>query len=162
LISLGQTQEGFTLLKLAVAEFRATGAVSTTPQLFTWLAEAYAGLGQTDEALKCLGEAARVIETTEERYAEAEYMHRLPGDMLNVKGDRFAAERNYRQDIAVAEGQSAKLLQLRASTSLARLWRDQGRRAEAHDLLHPVYNWFTEGFAAADLRDARALLDELA
>ena len=162
LISLGQTQEGFALLKLAVAEFRATGAVSTTPQLFNWLAEAYTVLGQPDEALKCLGEAARVIDTTEERYAEAEYAHRLPGDLMNAKGDRFAAERNYLQAIAVAEGQSAKLLQLRASTSLARLWREQGRRAEAHDLLDPVYNWFTEGFAAADLRDAKALLDELA
>ena len=89
-------------------------------------------------------------------------MHRIPGDLLNAKGDRFAAERNYLQAIAVAEGQSAKLLQLRASTSLARLWRDQGRRAEALDLLDPVYNWFTEGFAAADLKDAKALLDELA
>ena len=89
-------------------------------------------------------------------------MHRLPGDLLNAKGDRSAAERCYRQAIAVAEGQSAKLLQLRASTSLAQLWRDQGKRTEARDLLASIYDWFAEGFDAADLRDARALLDELA
>ena len=73
-----------------------------------------------------------------------------------------AAERHYRQAIAVAERQSAKLFQLRASISLARLWRDQGKRAEARDLLDPIYNWFTEGFDAPDLKDAKALLDELA
>ena len=70
-----------------------------------------------------------------------------------------AAERHYRQAIAVAERQSAKLFQLRASTSLARLWRDQGKRAEARDLLGPIYNWFTEGFDAPDLKDAKALLE---
>ncbi len=85
----------------------------------------------------------------------------MPGDLLNAAGDRSAAERHYRQAIAVAERQSAKLFQLRASTSLARLWRDQGKRAEARDLLRPIYNWFTEGFDAPDLKDAKALLDEL-
>ena len=86
----------------------------------------------------------------------------MPGDLLNAAGDQSGAERHYRQAIAVAERQSAKLFQLRASTSLARLWRDQGKRAEARDLLGPIYNWFTEGFDAPDLKDAKALLDELA
>jgi predicted ATPase len=72
------------------------------------------------------------------------------------------AERHFQQAIAVAERQSVKLLQLRASTSLARLWRDQGNRAEALDLLVPIHSWFTEGFDAQDLKDAEALLDELA
>ena len=86
----------------------------------------------------------------------------MPGDLLNAAGDQSGAEQHYRQAIAVAERQSAKLFQLRASTSLARLWRDQGKRAEARDLLGPIYNWFTEGFDAPDLKDAKALLDELA
>ena len=93
---------------------------------------------------------------------EAEFRYRVPGDLLKASGDQSGAERHYRQAIAVAERQSAKLFQLRASVSLARLWRDQGKRVEAHDLLGPIYNWFTEGFDAPDLKDAKALLDELA
>jgi predicted ATPase len=81
--------------------------------------------------------------------------------LLNAAGEKSAAERHYRQAIAVPERQSAKLFQLRASTSVARLWHDQGKRAEARDLLGPIYHWFTEGFDAPDLRDAKALLDEL-
>jgi predicted ATPase len=86
----------------------------------------------------------------------------VPGDLLNAAGDQSGAERHYRQAIAVAERQSAKLFQLRASASLARLWRDQGKRAEARDLLGPIYRWFTEGFDAPDLKEAKTLLDELA
>ena len=89
-------------------------------------------------------------------------MYRVPGDLLNAAGDQSGAEQHYRQAIAVAERQSAKLFQLRASVSLAQLWRDQGKRAEARDLLGPIYSSFTEGFDAADLKDAKALLDELA
>ena len=106
--------------------------------LLMWLAEAHAMLGQPVEGLNCLAEAAQIIETTEERVDEAE-LHRVRGDLLNATGDRSAAERNYRQALAVAERQSAKLLQLRASTSLARLWRDQGKIADAQALLAPVY-----------------------
>ena len=106
----------------------------STPMLLTWLAEAYAMLGQPAEELNCLAEAAQIVETTEERVGEAE-LHRVRGDLLNAAGDRSGAERHYRQAIAVAERQSAKLFQLRAATSLARLWRDQGKRAEARDLL---------------------------
>jgi predicted ATPase len=86
----------------------------------------------------------------------------VPDDLLNAAGDRSAAERSYRQAIAVAERQSTKLFQLRASTSVARLWRDQGKYTEARDLLDPIYHWFTEGFDAPDLKGAKALLDELA
>jgi predicted ATPase len=93
---------------------------------------------------------------------EAEVLYEVPGDLLNAAGDRSEAERHYRQAIAVAERQSAKLLQLRASTSLARLWHDQGRQAEAQDLLAPIYGWFTEGFDVPVLTEAKALLDELA
>jgi predicted ATPase len=132
------------------------------PAFFTWLAEAHALLGQPAEVRNCLAEAARIVEATDERFLEAELLHRVPGDLLNAAGDRSGAERHYRQAIEVAERQSAKLLQLKASTSLARLWRDQGKRAEARNLLGPIYDWFTEGFDTPDLKDAKALLDELA
>jgi tetratricopeptide (TPR) repeat protein len=161
LIALERAQEGVALLTKALADLRSTGAVASMPGLLTWLAEAYAPLGQHADARKCLAEAARIIETTDERFLEAELLHRVPGDLLNAAGDHSGAEQHYRQAIVVAERQSAKLLQLRASVSLARLWRDQGKRTEARDLLGPVYNWFTEGFDAPDLKDARALLDEL-
>jgi class 3 adenylate cyclase/tetratricopeptide (TPR) repeat protein len=162
LIALGQAQEGLELVTQGLAELRPTGSVIYTPQLFAWLAEANAMLGRHAEARNCLAEAARIVEATDERLFEAELLHRVPGDLLNAAGDRSAAERHYRQAIAVAERQGAKLFQLRASTSLARLWRDQGKWAEARDLLAPLYDWFTEGFDARDLTDAKALLDELA
>jgi len=157
----GRVQEGLALLTQGLAELRAIGAVVSTPAVLTWLAEAYAMLGQSVEEQNCLAEAARIIETTDERAYEAELLHRVPGDLLNATGDQSGAERHYRQAIAVAERQGAKLFQLRASTSLARLWRDQGRQAEARDLLGPIYGWFTEGFDAPDLTDAKALMDEL-
>ena len=125
------------------------------------LAEAYAQLGQLSEGLNSLAEAEQIIEITDERHYEAE-LHRRRGDLLNAAGDRPAAERSYRQAIAVAEQQRAKLLQLRASVHLARLWRDEGEHAEARELLAPIYDWFTEGFDTRDLKEARALLDELA
>jgi tetratricopeptide (TPR) repeat protein len=162
LIASGQAAEGFALLTQGLAEFRASGRVMHKTVLLTWLAEVYATRGQPVEAQNCLAEVAQIVETTEERLFEAELLHRVPGDLLSSVGDRAGAEQHYRQAIAVAERQSARLLQLRASTSLARLWRDQGKRVEARDLLGPIYNWFTEGFDAPDLKDAKALLDELA
>ena len=162
LLPLGQTREGLGLLTQGLAELRATGGVTNTPLLLTWLAEAYALRGQTADAQSRLAEAARFIEATGERVSEAELLHRMPGDLLNAGGDQSDAERHYRQAIAVAERQNAKLLQLKASTRVARLWRDQGKRSEARDLLGPIHSWFTEGFDAPDLKDAKALLDELA
>jgi predicted ATPase len=86
----------------------------------------------------------------------------LRGDLLNATGDPAAAQRSYWQALAVARRQSAKLFELRASTSLARLWRDQGKRTEARDLLAPIYGWFTEGFDTPVLKEAKVLLEELA
>jgi tetratricopeptide (TPR) repeat protein len=161
LTARGQAKEGLELLGQGLAELRSTGGAVNTPMLLAWLAEAYAMAGVGEER-NCLAEAARSVETTDERVSEAELLHRVRGDLLNVAGDRAAAEQHYRKAIAVAERQGAKLLQLRASISLARLWRDQGKRAKGRDLLAPIYNWFTEGFDASDLKDARTLLDELA
>jgi predicted ATPase len=124
------------------------------------LAWAYATLGQPVDGLNCLAEAAQIIETTDERQPEAE-LHLLRGDLLNATGDPSAAERSYRQALAIAKLQSAKLLELQASISLARLWCQQDRRGEARDLLAPIYGWFTEGFDTRYLKEAKALLDEL-
>jgi len=162
LIEIRQAQQGLALLAQGLADLRAIGDVVSMPMLFTWLAQAYAMLGQPAEAQNCLAEAARIVETTDQRGGEPELLHRVPGDLLNAAGDRAAAEQHYRHAIAVAERQSARLYQLRASTSLARLWRNQGKHADARDLLAPIYHWFTEGFDAPDLKDAKALLDDLA
>ena len=114
-------------------------------------------LGQPLEGLDYLAEAAEIIETKEERAFEAE-LHWSRGNLL---GDPSAAEEWYHQALAVAKRQSAKLWELLAAMNLARLWRDQGKPAEARDLLAPVYCWFTEGFNTPVLQEAKTLLDEL-
>ena len=124
------------------------------------LALAYARLGQPVDGLNCLAEAAQIIVATDHRQPEAS-LHSLRGVLLNATGDLSAAERSYHQAIAVAKLQSAKFLELRASTNLARLWCKQDKRAEARNLLAPIYGWFTEGFDAPILKEAKALLNEL-
>ena len=116
--------------------------------------------GQWQAALGHLAEARRLAEETKARWFEAETL-RLTGDVLLATGDRAGAEVGYRDATAIAQRQSAKLWELRAAMSLARLWRDQGKRTEACELLAPVYDWFTEGFDNADLSEAAALLSEL-
>jgi tetratricopeptide (TPR) repeat protein len=160
LIALGQGQEGLSLITRGIAGLRATGAVSGMPAALMGLALAYARIGQPVDGLNCLAEAAQIIETTGERLPEA-MLHLWRGDLLNATGDPSAAERSYHQAVAVAKLQSAKLLELRGSISLARLWCKQDRRGEARDLLAPIYGWFTEGFDARDLKEAKALLKEL-
>jgi class 3 adenylate cyclase/tetratricopeptide (TPR) repeat protein len=161
LAARGEIQEAFTLLTQALTQVRGIGNGNALPRLLVWLAQASAMLGRPAEAWDYLAEAAQMIEITDERVYEAELLYRVPGDLLNTAGDRSGAEQHYCQAIAVAERQGAKLFQLRASTSLARLWRNQGRGAEAHDLLGPIYGWFTEGFDAPVLKEAKTLLDEL-
>jgi predicted ATPase len=117
--------------------------------------------GQPERGLDRLAEAAKLVETTQERWAEAE-MHRLHGTLLLVVHDVAAAENSFQQALNIAQHQSAKLWELRAATSLAHLCLDQDKRAEARDLLAPIYGWFTEGFDTPVLQDAKALLDELA
>jgi predicted ATPase len=116
--------------------------------------------GQYRAALAHIAEARRLAEETQERWAEAE-MLRLSGNVMLATGDPAAAEASYREAIAIAQRQSAKLWELRAAVSLARLWRDHGKRTQAHELLAPVYGWFIEGFATPVLQ-AKAPLAELA
>jgi predicted ATPase len=116
--------------------------------------------GQIGEAGALLSQALQIVETTGERWFEAE-LRRRKGQLLLRQGDAEAAEELYHKALSIAREQEAKLWELRAAVSLVRLWGDQGRRAEARDLLAPIYGWFTEGFDTADLWEAKALLDEL-
>jgi predicted ATPase len=127
------------------------------------LAEALAGAGSPEEALEALADAAAQVEKSGERYCEAE-IHRLRGEFLLAQsGDNEAeAEQSLIRALDVARRQEAKSLELRAATSLARLWQRQGRAGDARNLQAPVYGWFTEGFETVDLWHAKALLDELA
>ena len=107
-----------------------------------------------------LDEALQIVERTGERWLEAE-LYRHKGQLQERQGHAGSAEELYRKALSIARDQEAKLWELRAAASLARLRRDQGRRTEARNLLAPVYGWFTEGFDTLDLKDAKALLDEL-
>jgi predicted ATPase len=103
------------------------------------------------------------VETTKERWIEAE-VHRVAGDiaLMSPQPDSAKAEAYFKRALTVAGAQQAKSWELRAAMSMARLWRDQGKREEAREVLAPVYGWFTEGFDTLDLKEAKALLDELA
>ena len=116
--------------------------------------------GKSKKAVTRLDEALQIVERTGERWFAAE-LDRHKGQLLLRQGHPEAAEELYRKALSIAREQEAKLWELRAAASLARLWRDQGRRAAARDLLAPVYGWFTEGFATPDLKEAKMLLGEL-
>jgi predicted ATPase len=126
------------------------------------MAKAYYNVGEFAEALRLLEEALDRVERTRERWFEPE-LYRLKGEVMlsRPEHDGAAAEGCFSQAITLAQEQHARMWELRAATDLAGLWRDQGRRVEAHDLLAPVYGWFTEGFDTADLKEAKALLDDL-
>ena len=117
--------------------------------------------GRIEEALALVSEALQTADNTEERWLVAE-MNRHKGQLLAQQGYSAAAEELYRKALSIAAEQEAKLWELRAAVSLARLRRDQGLRAEARELLATIYSWFTEGFDTKDLKEANALLSELA
>ena len=124
---------------------------------------AYADIGEFDDARKCMSEAIAAIDKTKERSFEPE-IHRIAGEieLLSPEWDMPRAEAHFQRALEIARARQARSFELRAATSLARLWRDQGKRQEAHELLAPVYGWFTEGFDTPDLIEAKALLDEVA
>jgi predicted ATPase len=150
------------MITSGMAGSRSTGATLWAPFYLTYLASAYAELGQLSEAQRHITEAIMTIESTKETWFEAE-IYRNAGEIAlkSSSGPAAAAQAYFERSLAVAREQQAKSWELRAATSLARLWRDQGKRTEALGLLAPIYGWFTEGFATPDLKDAKALLDEL-
>ena len=152
--------EGLSLLRAGSSAYCATGATVWMPLYIALLAAACEIAGQIEEAAARLDQALQLVERTGERWFAAE-LDRQRGQLLLRQGHPEAAEKLYREALSIAREQEAKLWELRAAASLARLWRDQGRCAAARDLLAPVYGWFTEGFATPDLKAAKMLLDEL-
>jgi predicted ATPase len=140
--------------------WRSSGAEIGIPMFLTFLADAYGRATRPEEGLEQIAEAVRSMEVRNERIYEAE-MHRIQGELLCSMQKISAAEDSFSEALAVARRQSAKLFELRAATRLARLWRSQGKPQQARELLAPVYGWFTEGFDTRDLKEAKALLDEL-
>jgi tetratricopeptide (TPR) repeat protein len=161
LAALGRVEEGVPIVTAGLMGCEECGFMVLRPWILTLLGDACRMAGQWQAALRHLAEAQRLAEETGERWFEAETM-RLSGEVLLATGDRTGAEASYREAIAIAQPQSAKLWELCAAMSLARLWRDQGKRAQARDLLAPLYGWFTEGLGTPVLQDAKLLLDELA
>jgi len=175
----GQIEEGITQIRQGLIAYQATGAELWRPHFLALLAEAYGKAGQAEEGLSALAEALALVDKTGERLCEAE-LYRLRGGLTlarsavrspapevtnspesRVQSPESEAEECFVTAIEISRQQQAKSLELRATTSLAHLWQQQGKTAEAHQMLSEVYNWFTEGFDTADLKDAKALLDEL-
>jgi len=149
-----------TLLRRGSTAYRASGAELFVPHYMALFAAACEITGQVEESSTLLDDALDIIERTGERWFAAE-LNRQKGQLLLRQGCFDAAEELYRKALSIAREQEAKLWELRAAASLARLSRDQGRWAEARDLLAPIYGWFTEGFDTPDLKEAKVLLNEL-
>jgi predicted ATPase len=163
LVQTGRSSDAVQMITTGIIGLRSTGSTLWMPHFLSCLAMAYAEIGNFDEAWRSIGQARTAIDKNKETWFEAD-VHRVAGeialkspDIGSVKGETY-----FEQALAIARQQQAKSWELRAAMSMARLWRDQGKRDEARELLAPVYGWFTEGFDTLDLKEAKALLDELA
>jgi predicted ATPase len=159
----GQASDAAQTMISGLSAWRSTRATLSLPWWLSVLAMAYAELGQFDDAWRCIDEAMTAVETTKERIWEAE-LNRVAGEITlkSPEPDMAKKQVHFERALAVARQQQAKSWELRAAMSMARLWRDQGKRDDARELLAPVYGWFTEGFETLDLKEAEALLDALA
>ena len=159
----GRGAEGITPMRAGFTSALATGGKITRPVFYALLAEGYGRVGRLDKAWRMLDCALRAVAESGQRHHEAE-TYRIKGQLhlRAANPDVERAEASFQLALDIARRQQARSWELRAATSLARLWRDQARRAEAHDVLAPVYGWFTEGFDTADLKGAKKLLEELA
>jgi predicted ATPase len=162
LAAQGQPQQGIARMQQGLATLQATGGRLRLPYYLTLLAEAYASSAEPATGVRLLAEAFAGMQHTAERRWEAE-LCRLQGTVLlaHASAEPPTAEAYFHQALDVARRQQAKSWELRAATSLARLWQSQDKRAEARALLAPIYGWFTEGFDTADLQEARVLLEAL-
>jgi predicted ATPase len=161
-VQQGQAQEGIAQIQQGWTTWSTTGAAAR-PDFFALLAEAQGTLGELEAGLTAIAEALALLDTTG-GYWYAPELYRLKGALLlqQHRDNQAEAETCFHHALDIARNQQAKSFELRAATSLARLWQQQGKRQEAHGLLAPVYHWFTEGFDTADLQEARALLEALA
>ena len=159
---IGEASDSVQTITSGMTAWQSTGATVWIPLYLSYLAKAYAELGQIDDAWRCIGEAIKTIETTKERWYEVE-VYRMAGEIALKSPERAAkAEAYFGQALVIARAQQAKSWELRAALSMARLLSAQGEPDKATDLLAPVYGWFTEGFDTSDLKEAKALLDTLA
>jgi predicted ATPase len=157
----GKASDAVRVITTGITSLRSTGTTLYEPVYLAYLAMAYAELGQLDDARRCIDDAIDKVEESKEKWCEAE-VHRIAGEITLKSPALEKAEAYFDRALAVARQQQAKSWELRAAMSLARLWRDQGKPQQARELLAPVYDWFTEGFDTLDLKEAKALLDELA
>ena len=160
---MGGAADAINMIDDGLAMWRSTGGTARVPFYLSYLAKAHAMLGRFDEAQRCIDQAISTMEVTGEKVWTAE-VHRLAGEIISASPcpDSGKAKAYFERALAVSCAQQAKSWELRAAMSMARLWRDQGKRDEARELLAPIYGWFTEGFDTLDLKEAKALLDELA
>ncbi len=163
LIRTGKASDAVSIITSGLTAYRSTGSTAIAPLWLSYMARANETLGRFDEAWRCISEAMTAVEKTKETWLEAE-VNRVAGEiaLMPPEPDAAKAQAYFERALAVARKQQAKSWELRAAMSMARLWRDQGKREEARVLLAPVYGWFTEGFDTLDLKEAKALLDELA
>jgi predicted ATPase len=159
----GKASDAVQMINAGITAWRSTGGTFWIPWYLSNLAGAHAQLGEVNEAGHYIGEAMTTLKTAKEDWCEAEVC-RIAGEisLMSPEADATKAEGYFERALAVARQQQAKSWELRAAMSMARLWREQGKREEARELLAPVYGWFTEGFDTRDLKEAKALLDELA
>jgi predicted ATPase len=157
----GKVSDAVHVITSGIIARRSTSATALEPFCLSYLAGAHAELDNFDDALSCIREAMTKVETTKESWFEAE-IKRVAGEiaLLLPNPDATKAEEYFEDALTVARQQQAKSWELRAAVSMARLWYDQGKRQQGHDLLAPVYAWFTEGFDTPDLKEAKSLLQK--
>jgi predicted ATPase len=160
LLGHGAVEEAIARIREGITRWTRLGRTIYLPYGLAFLAEGLTRHGDRAAALAALREGLEIADATGEHMWDAE-LHRLNGTVLVAENKLDEAQASLQQALRIAEAQQAKSLELRAARDLARLWGEQGRRAEAHNLLAPVYGWFTEGFDTADLKDAKELFDEL-
>jgi len=157
----GKSSEAAQSITSGVSAMRSTGTTMWMPFWWSQLAQVDAEIGQFDDARRSIREAVAVMENAKERWCEAE-VNRISGEVALLSSDLEKAETYFERALAVARRQQAKSWELRAAMGMARLWRDQGKRKEARDLLAPIHGWFIEGFETRDLKEAKVLLNTLA
>ena len=159
----GKSLDAVRTITSALASLRSSESTLYEPYYLSYLAIAHAELGQPDDAQRCIDDAIDKVERSKEKWCEAE-VHRIAGEIAlkSLAPHTEKAEKYFDRALAVARQQQTKSWELRAAMSMARLWPNQGKVQQARELLAPVYGWFTEGFDTRDLKEAKALLEELA
>jgi predicted ATPase len=163
LAEAGGAVDAIRMILSGLNAYRSTGSTLRVPTDLSYLASAYLKVGEYEDAERCIREAMTAVESTDERWYEAE-VNRIAGEVAlhSPNSETSNSERYFERALTIAREQQAKSWELRAAMSLARLWRSQGKPHQARELLAPVHDWFTEGFDTRDLTEARALLDALA